>query len=113
MRRRHVAHVLSVTDVVLLSVNVLIVGIDLLETNNLLVAVEQTIKTVAKKSKVALTPYVKDEQSANVIKKCGHVPINVVVMGAAMSTVSMEEGKPAMFRHRKKETLNAPQAHQV
>ena len=60
MRRRHVAHVLSVTDVLLLSVNVLTVGIDHLETtiltNNLLVTVEQTIKTVVKKSKVALTP---------------------------------------------------------
>ena len=32
-------------------------------------------------------------------------------MGAAMI---MEEGKPAMFRRRKKgETLNAPQAHRV
>lgn len=49
MRRRHVAHVLSVTDVVRLYVNVLTVGIDLLETTNLLVAVEQTIKTVVKK----------------------------------------------------------------
>lgn len=53
MRRRHVAHVLSVTDVVLLSVNALTVGIDHLETtiltNNLLVTVEQTIKTVVKK----------------------------------------------------------------
>ena len=29
-------------------------------------------------------------------------------MGAAMS---MEEDKPAMFPQRKKETLNAPQAH--
>lgn len=31
-------------------------------------------------------------------------------MGAAMIR---EEGKPAMFRHRKKETLNAPQAPRV
>jgi len=31
-------------------------------------------------------------------------------MGAAMI---MGEGKPAMFRHRKKETLNAPQVHRV
>ena len=49
MRRRHVAHVLSVTDVVRLYVNVLTVGIDLLETTNLRVALEQTIKTVGKK----------------------------------------------------------------
>ena len=60
MRRRHVAHVLSVTNVVLLSVNALTVGIDHLETTilttNLLVAVEQTIKTVVKMSKVTLTP---------------------------------------------------------
>ena len=44
MRRRHIAHVLSVTDVVLHSVNALIVGIDHLATTilttNLHVAVE-------------------------------------------------------------------------
>ena len=49
MRRRHVAHVLSVTDVVRLYVNVSTVGIDLLETTNLLAAVGQTIRTVVKK----------------------------------------------------------------
>ena len=40
---------LSVTDDVRLYVNVLTVGIDLLETTNRLVAVEQTTKTVVKK----------------------------------------------------------------
>ena len=49
MRRTHVAHVLSVIDVVRLYVNVSTVGIDLLETTNLLVAVGQTIKTVVKR----------------------------------------------------------------
>ena len=51
---------LSVKDVVLLSVNALTVGIDHLNTTilttNLLVAVEPTTKTVVKKSKVALKP---------------------------------------------------------
>ena len=60
LRRRHVAHVLSVTDVVLHSVNALTVGIDHLattiSTTNLHVAVEPTKKTVVKKSKVVLTP---------------------------------------------------------
>lgn len=114
MGRRHVAHVLSVTDVVLHSVNALTVGIDHLQTTilttNLHVAVEPTKKAVVKKSKLALTPQVKDEQNANVLKKCGHVPISAVVMGAAMS---MEEEKPATFCVPKKETLNAPQAHRV
>ena len=55
-----IAHALLVTDLVLHSVNALTVGNDHLETTilttNLLVAVEPTIKTVVKKSKVALTP---------------------------------------------------------
>ena len=53
MRRRHVAHVLSLKDVVLHSVNALTVGIDHLETTilmiNVHVAVEPTKKTVVKK----------------------------------------------------------------
>lgn len=52
MGRRHVAHVLSVTDVVLHSVNALTVGIDHLQTTilttNLHVAVEPTKKAVVK-----------------------------------------------------------------
>ena len=60
LRRRHVDHVLSVTDVVLHSVNALTVGIDLLattiSTTNLHVVVEPTKKAVVKKSKVVLTP---------------------------------------------------------
>ena len=70
-QRSIIAHVLLVTDLVLYSVNALTVGNDHLETTilttNLLVAVEPTIKTMEKKSKVALTPQVKDEQNATVI----------------------------------------------
>ena len=69
-QRSIIAHVLLVTDLVLHSVNALTVGNDHLETTilttNLLVAVEPTIKTM-EKSKVALTPQVKDEQNATVI----------------------------------------------
>ena len=53
MRRRHVAHVLSLTNVVPPSVNALIVGIDhqatTILTANLHVAVEPTKKKVVKK----------------------------------------------------------------
>ena len=70
-QRSLIAHALLVTDLVLYSVNALTVGNDHLETTilttNLLVAVEPTIKTMEKKSKVALTPQVKDEQNATVI----------------------------------------------
>ena len=70
-QRSIIAHVLLVTDLVLHSVNALTVGNDHLETTilttNLLVAVEPTIKTMEKKSKVALTPKGKDEQNATVI----------------------------------------------
>ena len=70
-QRSIIAHVLLVTDLVLHSGNALTVGNDHLETTilttNLLVAVEPTIKTMEKKSKVALTPQVKDEQNATVI----------------------------------------------
>ena len=52
----------------------------------------------------------KRRTKCNCYIESGHVPISAVVMGAAMS---MEEDKPAMFPQRKKETLNAPQAHQV
>ena len=61
MRTRYVAHVLSVTDVEHFYVNVLTVGIDLLETTNFLVAVEQTIQV---KSCTDTTG--KKDQSANV-----------------------------------------------
>lgn len=115
MQRRHVAHVLSVTDVVLF-VNALTVGIDHLETT--ILTTQSSCRCGANNKNggeevksFSDTIGKKDEQSANVIKKCGHEPTNAVVMGAAMI---MEEGKPAMFRHRKKaETLNAPQAHRV
>jgi len=60
MRRSLIAHALSITDLVLHSVNALTVGNHHLETTilttNLHVYVEPTIKTVVKKSKVALTP---------------------------------------------------------
>ena len=54
MQRRHVAHVLSVTDVVLHSVNALIVGIDhlattILTTNFHVVVEPAKKKTVVKK----------------------------------------------------------------
>ena len=60
MQRSLIAHALLVTDLVLHSVNALTVGKDHLETTilttNLLVAVEPTIQTVVRKSKVAQTP---------------------------------------------------------
>ena len=112
MQRRHVAHVLSVTDVVLF-VNALTVGIDHLETT--ILTTQSSCRCGANNKnggeEVKSFSDTIGKQSANVIKKCGHEPTNAVVMGAAMI---MEEGKPAMFRHRKKaETLNAPQAHRV
>lgn len=70
-QRSLIAHALLVTDLVLHSINALTVGNDHLEitilTTDLLVAVEPTIKTMEKKSKVKLTPQVKDEQNATVI----------------------------------------------